>query len=117
AVVQWAIGGAAVGAAAGESARTFAGALRATSTLGNADVLGAFLAMLLPLAVHELLRPRSAGERVVAGNVAALVGLALLLTYSRAAWAGAALGVAVVVARPVAAAVRRRPAATAAGAL
>ncbi|HEY7202440.1 MAG TPA: hypothetical protein VIC57_19630, partial [Candidatus Dormibacteraeota bacterium] len=115
AILQWAIAGAAVGGGAGETARTFAGSLRAASTMGNADALGMFLALLLPLAAHELLAARGAGERVVAANVAACLGLGLLLTYSRAAWAGAALGVAVVAARPVAAAVGRRPAVAVAG--
>jgi len=110
AVVQWAIGGAAVGAGAGESARTFAGSLRAASTMGNADALGTFLALLLPLAAWELVAARGLGQRLLAANVAASLGVGLLLTYSRAAWAGAALGVALVAAGPLAAAARRRPA-------
>jgi len=117
AAVQWAIGGAAVGAGAGESESTFAGSLRAASTMGNANALGTFLALLLPLAARELLAARGAGERVLATNVAACLGLALVLTYSRAAWAGAALGVAIVAAGPAARAARRRPAAAAGVAL
>jgi len=95
AIVQSVVGGALAGGAADETARTFGGALRAGSTFGNAAALSAFLAMLLPLAVHELLRARSAGERVIAANAALVLGLALVLTYSRAAWLGAVLGVAV----------------------
>lgn len=71
-------------------------ALRPFSTLGNAIEVGALLALLLPVAFHELLSARSAAHRVIAGNVIAVMGLALLLTLARSAWIGATLGVAVV---------------------
>ncbi|HEY7199414.1 MAG TPA: O-antigen ligase family protein [Candidatus Dormibacteraeota bacterium] len=95
AIAQSLVGGAMVAGSAAETARTFGGVLRASSTFGNAAALSAFLAMLLPLAVHELLRARSGTERIIGANVAVVLGLALALTYSRAAWLGAALGVAV----------------------
>lgn len=115
AILQSIVGSALVSGAAAESASTLGGALRAGSTLGNAGALAAFLAMLLPLAAHELARARSAGDRLLAANAALLLGLALLLTYSRAAWLGAALGCAL----PLAPALRghgRRALAGAAGA-
>jgi putative inorganic carbon (HCO3(-)) transporter len=117
AVVQWAVAGGAVGSGAGESARTFDGSLRAASTMGNADALGLYLAMLVPLATHELLAARGAATRLLAGNVAVCIGVGMVLTYSRAAWLGAALGVVLVAARPAVSAVRARPGVTAAGAL
>jgi O-antigen ligase len=117
AIVQWAVAGAAVGSGASESARTFGGAFRASSTFGNADVLGVYLALLMPLALHELLRARGLAERLLSGNVAAVLGLALLFTYCRAAWVGAALGVALVAAAPAVRTARRWPRTTGAGAL
>ena len=109
AVVQSLVETALIGGATEETARTFGGSLRATSTFGNAGTLGAFLAMLAPLALDELLRARSAADRLLAGNVAIVVVLALVLTYSRAAWLGAGLGIAVVAAGPAARLCRRRP--------
>jgi putative inorganic carbon (HCO3(-)) transporter len=109
AIVQSLVEGAMIGGATEETARTFGGALRATSTFGNAATLGAFLAMLAPLALHELLRARSAADRVLAGNACAVLSLGLVLTYSRAAWLGAALGVGVVTAGPLVRLARRRP--------
>ncbi len=63
----------------------------AFGTLGQRNVLGAFLAMLLPLAYWELVRARTWSGRVLALNLLAVMGLALLLTLSRTAWFGAAL--------------------------
>jgi putative inorganic carbon (HCO3(-)) transporter len=110
AIVQSLVEGAMIGGTTEETARTFGGSLRATSTFGNAATLGAFLAMLAPLALHELLRARSAADRLIAGNACAVLGLGLVLTYSRAAWLGAALGAVVVVAGPLVRVARRRPA-------
>ncbi|HEV2036180.1 MAG TPA: O-antigen ligase family protein [Candidatus Dormibacteraeota bacterium] len=64
----------------------------AFGTLGNANVLGAFLAMVLVLAAGELLDARSMLARVLSMNVLAIVALALLLSFSRSAWFGAAIG-------------------------
>jgi putative inorganic carbon (HCO3(-)) transporter len=114
-IVQSIVGSILVGGAPAETALTFGGSLRATSTFGNAYGLGGFLAMVLPLAVHELAGARSAADRVVAANVVAVVGLGLVLTYSRGAWLGAVLGVALVAGRPAAALVRRWPAAVLGG--
>lgn len=61
------------------------GATRAFATLGHPNFLGAYLATLLPLA---LLLPR----RFMWG-VSALMGLGIVVTYSRAAWLAAAVGV------------------------
>ncbi len=74
-------------------------ALRPFATLGNAIELAAFLALVLPFAVHEFVVARSAAYRVVAGNALLVMGLALVLTLARSAWIGAALGVGVVLLR------------------
>jgi O-antigen ligase len=63
----------------------------AFGTLGQKNVLGAFLAMLVPLAYRELVEADSWSKRVVALNVTAIIGVALLLTLSRSAWLGTAL--------------------------
>lgn len=70
----------------------------AFGTLGQQNVLGAFLAMLCPLAFRELMGAESWSKRVVALNVLAVVGVALLLTLSRSAWLGAVLAAVVLIA-------------------
>jgi len=63
----------------------------AFGTLGQKNVLGAFLAMLSPLAYRELIEAKSWSQRVIALNLIAIIGTALLLTLSRSAWLGTAL--------------------------
>jgi putative inorganic carbon (HCO3(-)) transporter len=75
----------------------------AYGTLGQKNVLGAFLAMVCPLAYGELVAARSRGARVLALNALAMCGIGLYLTFSRSAWIGvglAAIVVAVWVRRP-----------------
>lgn len=67
----------------------------AFGTLGQKNVLGAFLAMLIPLAYRELVDAASWNSRIVALNVLVILGLAIILTLSRSAWLGT--GVAAVV--------------------
>ena len=67
----------------------------AFGTLGQKNVLGAFLAMLAPLAYRELVEAKSWSQRVIALNLATIIGVALLLTLSRSAWLGTALAAAV----------------------
>jgi len=117
AIVQSLVESAMIGGATEETALTFGGLLRATSTFGNAATLGAFLAMLIPLALHELRRARSTVDRLIAGNVCLVLALGLVLTFSRAAWLGAALGVAVAAGGPLVRLARARPRAVAAGAV
>lgn len=81
AIIQW-IGDAASGQ-------------RAYGTMGNANVLGAFLVLLCPAAYIELLSAKSAVARVLAGNALVAMLLALLLTVSRSSWIG--LGVAIAI--------------------
>ena len=83
---------------AGETAVSFGGVIRATSTLGNANELAIFLAMVLPPCLHETVSARSASGRLIGVNATAVISIALLLTFSRSGWLGAAAGVLVVVA-------------------
>jgi O-antigen ligase len=68
----------------------------AFGTLGQKNVLGAFLAMLCPIAYWEVAAARSWATRAIAGSALAVVGLALFLSFSRSAWIG--LGIAAVIA-------------------
>jgi len=70
----------------------------AFGTLGQKNTLGAFLALLCPLAYYELVAAQSWAGRMLALNALAVIGLALFLTFSRSAWLGAALAAVVVVA-------------------
>jgi O-antigen ligase len=69
----------------------------AFGTLGQQNVLGAFLVLLCPLAFRELVAATSWRTRIVALNVLAVLGAALVLTLSRSAWIGAAVAVVVLV--------------------
>ena len=70
----------------------------AFGTLGQKNVLGAFLAMLIPLAYRELVEAGSWSKRVIALNAISIIGLALILTLSRSAWLGTAAAAVVLVA-------------------
>lgn len=72
---------------------------RAFGTMGSAYELATLLAMLLPLAVHEMLGATTGSARVIAANVTVVMMLALLLTFTRSAAVGAALGIGLVVLR------------------
>lgn len=72
------------------------GPIRADVTLANPDFLGIFLAMLLPITFSKLISRRPALTRVLAANLIIVLALGLLLTFTRAAWIGAVLGVMVV---------------------
>jgi O-antigen ligase len=78
---------------AAETGFSFGGVLRGYGTFGNPNVLGAFLAMLLPLAVWELLAARSASARWLSANLALVLALGLVVTFSRSAWLGAGIGI------------------------
>ncbi len=87
----------------------------AFGTMGNSNVLGAFLAMVLAIGLGELVAAESASARVLIVNVLIVAGLALVLSGSRSAWLGAALGAAIVVAGARRAAARLRVAFALAG--
>ena len=80
---------------AGESAFSFGGLVRADGTMGNANLLGIYLAMLLPLAVRAIRRAERTAHRVLAIDCTVAMAIALVLTFSRSCWVAAALGVAI----------------------
>jgi putative inorganic carbon (HCO3(-)) transporter len=84
--------------ASAESAAGFGGVARAAATFGNANALAAYLAMALPLGVNEYLQARTASDRLLAGNVIAVMTIALVLTFGRGGWIGAMVGVVIVLA-------------------
>jgi len=98
AILQSVLGSVAGGRQLGETAFSVPGFVRAQGTLANPNLLGAFLAMLLPLTAEEVVGARSPGTRLLALNLLAVMGLALALTFSRGAWVGAAVGLVMVVA-------------------
>ena len=61
---------------------------RPFSTSGNPNFLGAYMVLMSPLASYVLLTSRRRVVAVLAGGALALVVLAALCTYSRAAWLG-----------------------------
>jgi O-antigen ligase len=71
---------------------TFAGSERVFGTLGHPNLLGAYLAMALPLVVWLGQRVRGRAWGATLGAVAALGVGATVATLSRAAWAGLAAG-------------------------
>jgi len=82
----------------GESGFSFAGVLRGYGTFGNPNALGAYLAMVLPVAAWELVAAQSSSGRWLATNVVIILALALIVTFSRSAWLGAGIGVTAVLA-------------------
>ena len=63
----------------------------AYGTLGQKNVLGAFLAMLCPLAYYEVAATKSWASRALAGSCLGVMGLALYLSFSRSAWIALAM--------------------------
>jgi O-antigen ligase len=68
-------------------------AKRAFSTLGGPNQLGAFLILPLSLFFHRFLAKR----RFLDGGAAALIAVAMILTFSRSAWVGAVIAVGAVI--------------------
>jgi O-antigen ligase len=67
---------------------------RPDGNLGQPNLLGALLAMAIPIALDRALRARSPASRIWLG-LAALCGLALAFSASRSGWLGALAGVCV----------------------
>src|SRR4029077_10798620 len=75
--------------------------VQAYGTMANANVLGAFLALVIAAAAAELLLATSITARILLVNVLVVAGLALLLSFSRSSWfATVAAIVFVIAARP-----------------
>ena len=71
---------------------------RADATMAHPDFLGIFLAMLLPIAFAKLVSRRPLLTRLLAANLVIVLSLGLLATFTRSAWIGAVVGIAVVLA-------------------
>src|SRR5438552_14755329 len=66
--------------------------------MAHPDFLGILLAMLLPIAFAKLIGRHSGMTRLLAANLVVVLSLGLVATFTRSAWIGAVLGVAVVLA-------------------
>lgn len=77
AIIQW-------------SVDSFQGRLepRALGTMGNANVLGAYLALLIPVAYGELRQADSIRTRLLAANVLVVMAIAAALSMSYSTWLG-----------------------------
>jgi putative inorganic carbon (HCO3(-)) transporter len=64
----------------------------AIGLFGHWNVLGAFLAIGWPLALWEVVSAVSRPARLLAINAALVIGIALILTFSRSAWVGGVAG-------------------------
>ena len=72
--------------------------VRAYGSLGQWEVLGEFLVLAWPLALWEAATAQSIATRVMSLNAAAVIGVAVVLTFSRSTWAAVAISTAVVAA-------------------
>jgi O-antigen ligase len=71
---------------------------RAYGTLGNANVLGAYLVMLSPAAYQALRSATSAGRRLLAANVLVTLVVAVVLSASHSAWLGLVAAIVILIA-------------------
>lgn len=69
---------------------------RSFSTLGNPVTLGAYLALMLPIALGLMLEAKEPAEKVPFAIATFAIALCLVVTLSRSAWLAAAIGLAVV---------------------
>jgi O-antigen ligase/tetratricopeptide (TPR) repeat protein len=65
---------------------TYEGEVRIFSTLGHPNMLGAYLAMAVPLTVWLATRARGSGERVLWALIATASAIVIAATLSRGAW-------------------------------
>ncbi len=69
---------------------TYEGEVRIFGTLGHPNMLGAYLAMTVPLTVWLSIRARGSGERILWALVATTSAIVIAATLSRGAWIGLA---------------------------
>ncbi len=62
--------------------------MRIYSTLENPNVLGEYILLVLPVTIALMWKKRGAFAKIVYGIMAAAMGLALILTFSRGCWVG-----------------------------
>jgi O-antigen ligase len=71
---------------------TYEGDVRIFGTLGHPNMLGAYLAMTVPLTVWLAIRAQGSGERVLWALVATTSAIVIAATLSRGAWIGLLAG-------------------------
>lgn len=69
---------------------------RVFGTYGNPQLFGGYLALTLPIALGLAFAEETGKRRVWAGLSTSIIAVALVLTYTRSAWAGGAVGCALV---------------------
>ncbi len=62
--------------------------MRIYSTLENPNVLGEYILLVLPVTIALMWRKKGIFAKIVYGGMAAVMGLALVLTFSRGCWIG-----------------------------
>lgn len=73
------------------------GEYRSFSTVGNPDMFGAYMVLVLPLSIGLALSETSPRWRGLAGTAFVLVGTAVFTSLTRSAWVGALVGIAALV--------------------
>lgn len=71
--------------------------MRIYSTLENPNVLGEYILLVLPVCIGLLWTKKGAAAKVVYGVFSGIIGIALILTFSRGCWLGIMLSAAVFV--------------------
>ena len=62
--------------------------MRIYSTLENPNVLGEYILLVLPVAISLMWKKKDVFSKIVYGAMAAVMGVALILTFSRGCWIG-----------------------------
>ncbi len=62
--------------------------MRIYSTLENPNVLGEYILLVLPVTIALMWKKKGVFAKIVYGGMAAVMGLALILTFSRGCWIG-----------------------------
>lgn len=71
--------------------------MRIYSTLGNPNVLGEYILLVLPVSIGLMWTRRSAAAKIVYAGISALMFAALILTFSRGCWIGLLVAAAIFV--------------------
>lgn len=69
--------------------------MRIYSTLGNPNVLGEYILLVLPVSIGLMWTRRKAAAKVVYAGISGLMFLALILTFSRGCWIGLMIAAAI----------------------